>query len=78
MECTMRTSVRAVLIHGCVRSEGAAGMSANHDVSRFARLLVPEGEFVCASDLPVGHSGLEGLEVNGLVSYFHWLANGAE
>ena len=74
----MKTNIRAVLIHGCIHSEETAGMGANHDVSRFARLLVPEGEFLCARDLPVGHSGLEGLEVKELVSYFHWLAKRAE
>ena len=68
----MKTNIRAVLIHGCTHSEETAGMGASHDVSCFARLLVPEGEFVCASYWLVGHSSLEGLEVNKLVSYYHW------
>ena len=38
-----------VLIHGCIYTEGAVGMSAYHNVSHFVRLLIPEGEFVFAS-----------------------------
>ena len=60
-----------VLIHGCIHSEVTVGMGANYNVSRFVRLMVPEGEFVFASYRPVGHGSLEGLEVNELVSYFH-------
>ena len=46
-------------------------MSANHDASSFVKLLVPEGEFVCASYRPVGHISREGLDVNELVSNFN-------
>ena len=58
----MKTNIRAVVIRGCIHAEETAGMGANHDFSHFARLLVVEGEFVCASDLPVGHSSLEALK----------------
>ena len=61
----------AVLIHGCIHSEGTVGMGANHNVSRFVRLWVLGDEFVFASYRPVDHGSLEGLEVNELVSYFH-------
>ena len=61
----------AVLIHSCIHSEETVGMGANHNVSRFVRLLVSGGEFVFASYRLVGHGSLEGLEANELVSYFH-------
>ena len=61
----------AVLIHGCIHSEGTVGMGTNHNVSHFVRLLVPEGKFMFASYQPVGHGSLKGLKVNELVSYFH-------